>query len=130
MRFSRLCTAALVVGTMSVMALQPAAAVPMTPNGATAQPVGHAESVRYRHGWHHGRHHGWNRGPAWRHHRYGYGGGAALGGLAAGAIIGGAIANSQAQAAQNNEYCSQRFKSYDPSSGTYLGYDGQRHPCP
>jgi hypothetical protein len=27
-------------------------------------------------------------------------------------------------------YCSQRYKSYDPSSGTYLGYDGARHPCP
>jgi hypothetical protein len=27
-------------------------------------------------------------------------------------------------------YCLSRFKSYDPSSGTYLGYDGYRHPCP
>ncbi|MDX3972042.1 MAG: BA14K family protein [Bradyrhizobium sp.] len=27
-------------------------------------------------------------------------------------------------------YCAQRFKSYDPASGTYLGYDGRRHPCP
>jgi hypothetical protein len=27
-------------------------------------------------------------------------------------------------------YCMQRFKSYDPASGTYLGYDGKRHPCP
>jgi hypothetical protein len=27
-------------------------------------------------------------------------------------------------------YCSQRFRSYDPGSGTYLGYDGMRHPCP
>jgi len=27
-------------------------------------------------------------------------------------------------------YCMQRYKSYDPASGTYLGYDGQRHPCP
>jgi hypothetical protein len=27
-------------------------------------------------------------------------------------------------------YCQQRFKSYDVSSGTYLGYDGMRHPCP
>ena len=26
--------------------------------------------------------------------------------------------------------CAQRFKSYDSGSGTYLGYDGQRHPCP
>ncbi len=27
-------------------------------------------------------------------------------------------------------YCMQRFRSYDPGSGTYLGYDGYRHPCP
>jgi hypothetical protein len=27
-------------------------------------------------------------------------------------------------------YCLSRFKSYDPRSGTYLGYDGYRHPCP
>lgn len=28
------------------------------------------------------------------------------------------------------QYCMQRFRSYDPQSGTYLGYDGERHPCP
>ena len=27
-------------------------------------------------------------------------------------------------------YCMQRYRSYDPASGTYLGYDGIRHPCP
>ena len=27
-------------------------------------------------------------------------------------------------------YCRQTYRSYDPRSGTYLGYDGQRHPCP
>ena len=27
-------------------------------------------------------------------------------------------------------YCQQRFRSYDPGSGTYLGFDGLRHPCP
>ncbi len=27
-------------------------------------------------------------------------------------------------------YCEQRYRSYDPASGTYLGYDGIRHPCP
>jgi hypothetical protein len=26
--------------------------------------------------------------------------------------------------------CAQRYRSYDPASGTYLGYDGERHPCP
>jgi hypothetical protein len=27
-------------------------------------------------------------------------------------------------------YCMQRYRSYDPRSGTYLGNDGYRHPCP
>jgi BA14K-like protein len=26
--------------------------------------------------------------------------------------------------------CMQRFRSYDPRTGTYLGNDGQRHSCP
>jgi hypothetical protein len=26
--------------------------------------------------------------------------------------------------------CIQRFRSYDPKTGTYLGNDGQRHSCP
>jgi len=30
----------------------------------------------------------------------------------------------------DTSYCVERFRSYDPASGTYLGYDGQRHPCP
>lgn len=85
---------------------------------------------------------GFNRGGYYGGRRYGYrrggiGGGAVLGGLAAGALIGGAIA-SQAQpqpvygAAQGDAtvYCTQRFKSYDAASGTYLGFDGQRHACP
>lgn len=32
--------------------------------------------------------------------------------------------------ADAEDYCIQRFRSYDPESGTYLGYDGYRHPCP
>ena len=60
-----------------------------------------------------------------------YGTGAAVvGGLATGAVIGGAIANSQARANDAVGYCAQRYRSYDPASGTYLGYDGNRHPCP
>jgi hypothetical protein len=78
-------------------------------------------------------------------------------GVAAGAVVGGAVAASQyggygyggygydngyygsnpgyapsysTSGGQDAAYCAQRFKSYDASSGTYLGYDGQRHPCP
>lgn len=54
-------------------------------------------------------------------------------GLATGAIIGGAIAQSQAAPVYGSNvhaYCAQRYRSYDPASGTYLGYDGLRHPCP
>jgi hypothetical protein len=72
---------------------------------------------------------------------YNYGGAAAAGalGLATGAIIGGAIAQQQAApvyaapaygGGNSVAYCAQRYRSYDPGSGTYLGYDGLRHPCP
>jgi hypothetical protein len=27
-------------------------------------------------------------------------------------------------------YCMQRYRSYDPRSGTYVAYDGTRRPCP
>ncbi len=70
---------------------------------------------------------GYNRGAAV---------GAGIAGLAVGALIAGAIANSQqgnnyAPADGDPEaYCAQRFKSYDPDSGTYLGTDRRRHPCP
>lgn len=29
-----------------------------------------------------------------------------------------------------SDYCSQRYRSYNPNTGTYTGYDGQPHPCP
>jgi hypothetical protein len=29
----------------------------------------------------------------------------------------------------NTSSCAPRYHSYDPGSGTFLGYDGQRHPC-
>ena len=29
----------------------------------------------------------------------------------------------------DNGYCSQRYRSYDPASGTYTGHDGRRHSC-
>lgn len=63
----------------------------------------------------------------WRHHDDDSGAVAAgaIFGLATGAILGSAAANGNAVG-----YCSQRFRSYDPASGTYLGYDGYRHPCP
>jgi BA14K-like protein len=64
-------------------------------------------------------------------------------GIVAGAIIGGAIVNSRPRyyyppparayyppPDDAIAYCLERFKSYDPRSGTYLGYDGYRHPCP
>lgn len=27
-------------------------------------------------------------------------------------------------------YCAQRYRSYNPATGTYLGFDGLRHSCP
>ena len=107
--------------------LFPAAATALPVQGAAAlsnAPEAMVEQVQWRRDR-------WRGRDRHRHYdRRGYGGVGA--GLAAGAIIGGAIAASQAQAAAANAdaYCFQRYKSYDPASGTYLGYDGYRHPCP
>lgn len=30
----------------------------------------------------------------------------------------------------DDAYCRQRYRSYDPRSGTYLNNDGNRYPCP
>ncbi|MBB5045883.1 hypothetical protein HNR60_000618 [Rhodopseudomonas rhenobacensis] len=139
MQYSKWLAAAMVVGATSFASVAPASAAPMVPNQLSGAAASDVQSVQYRGGYHRGG--GWRGGPrygyghrgyGYGHRGYGYGAGAALGGLAAGAIIGGAIASSQAQAVDGNAeaYCSQRFKSYDPGSGTYLGYDGQRHSCP
>jgi hypothetical protein len=79
-----------------------------------------------------------------RSYRRGDGIAAGVAGLAAGALIGGAIASAQQPVyaappppyavARGGDadwiaYCSQRYRSFDPASGTYLGYDGQRHMC-
>jgi hypothetical protein len=37
--------------------------------------------------------------------------------------------NSYAAVDGNASYCAQRYRSYDPASGTYLGRDGRRHVC-
>ena len=74
-----------------------------------------------------------------------YGGGPSWGGLGYGAVLGGLLLAPYALGpeyyAYPDEYylappddavayCMRRFKSYDLRSGTYLGYDGYRHPCP
>ena len=43
---------------------------------------------------------------------------------------GGAVAAVPAAGGGDVAYCMQTYRSYDPRSGTYLGYDGYRHPCP
>ena len=79
----------------------------------------------------------------WGHHHHGWGWGAGAG-FAAGALIGSTLASpyyygppAYAYEAgpgyvggDAEAYCEQRFRSYDPASGTYMGYDGRRHPCP
>lgn len=126
MKLKAMLVAAATAGAMSLSSFTPTIAAPLTPVRLNAEQSASVQQVQYRH-WH-GRH-GWRHHHGWHGHRH-YGTGAAvLGGLAAGAVIGGAIANSQAQA-NASAYCSQRYRSYDPASGTYLGYDGLRHPCP
>jgi hypothetical protein len=41
-----------------------------------------------------------------------------------------AVAPAPAPGGDAVAYCMQTYRSYDPQSGTYLGFDGYRHPCP
>jgi hypothetical protein len=140
---SKFLAASLMVAAAPWLTL-PASALPISsPLVLQAAVTPLAETVQYRRGWR-----GGYRGRGF--------GGVGVGLGIAGAIIGGAIIASQpygyrgyapgyvygpdyderyvaaSPSAGEDEvvYCQQRFRSYDPGSGTYLGFDGLRHPCP
>ncbi|KAB7784440.1 BA14K family protein [Methylorubrum populi] len=137
--FAFAAVAALLVGAPVSVSAAPAAQSPVEALIRGDLPTGYVQFRRYGH-----RHYGHRRYGYGRGYRRGPGVGAAVGagvaGLAAGAILGGAIANSQARAApvvvqggadpEAVAACARRFRSYDARSGTYLGNDGARHPCP
>ncbi|SEE40662.1 BA14K-like protein [Rhizobiales bacterium GAS191] len=106
-----------------------------------------------------GRFGGFRGGYAGRGYGRGRGGGVAAGiaGVAAGAIVGGALAGqaypgydyrgygyqdapdpgyayvqpAPAYAGGGSAaYCESQFRSYNPATGIYLGFDGLEHPCP
>ena len=131
-------------GLLSGAATTSASAAPITAERLDASGV-KTEYTQWRRGWRGGRgyygrgYYGPRYGYRGGYYRRGYGAAPLIGGLAAGALIGGAIASQAAPAPgyyaappadDAIAYCMQRFKSYDPASGTYLGYDGIRHPCP
>ena len=128
MRFARPLAIAVVVATAPLSFSMPATSAPLMIDSSLSNAAPAAtEQVQFRRGYR-----GYRGGYGYRGYRRGPGTGAIIGGLAAGAIIGGAIAAGQANAAaqQNAAYCAQRYRSYDPASGTYLNNDGNRYPCP
>ncbi|WP_353845685.1 BA14K family protein [Methylobacterium sp.] len=143
-RFAAFTTTALVLSCVVMPSPQAAAAALPANSGLhvmadaslltlTQYRRGHRDWRGRRHWRHGGQYYG--RRDYRRPYRRGLGAGAAAAagaaGLATGALIGGAL--SAAQAGDQNDhwiaYCSQKYRSFDPASGTYLGYDGQRHRC-
>ncbi|MBQ8102088.1 MULTISPECIES: BA14K family protein [unclassified Afipia] len=96
--------------------------------------------------WNGGRH--WHGHRPWRGPGYGFGAGLALGAIGSSyyyndpyyydnsyAYAPDTYVDDEQYAAApaadgDAAYCAQRYKSYDPASGTYLNYDGNRYPCP
>ncbi|MEP9377511.1 BA14K family protein [Aquabacter sp. CN5-332] len=139
--------AAAVVGVATASGAQAQAlrpALPAVENGVT--------NVQWRGGYGYGPRPGWGPG----YGGYYRGGGCGWGGcnnnngaaVAAGVIGGMMLGAAAASAAQANRppavyyapspepvpdnwiaYCSAKYRSFDPRTGTYLGYDGLRHPC-
>ena len=130
----RLIVGALVIAATPLLT-SPSAGAPMSlPLALQDAMLPSVETIQYRRG---------SRGfRAGRQSRVGIGAGIA------GAIIGGAILGAQPYGyaygpyygqrtyypgyavSDPVAYCLRRFRSYDPMSGTYLGFDGYRHPCP
>lgn len=135
----------------SVVLAAPASAAPL---GATAGSTAAfteagkdlVQTVQYR------RYGGWRGGPRYGYRGYGYRGGyyrggrgAAVGaGIAAG-VLGGALAAGALAAppvyaapapvyvdpdADAVAYCSRRFRTYDPETGTYIATGGVVRACP
>ncbi len=79
------------------------------------------------------------RGRGWHHHGGGFAGGI-VGGVIGG-VIGGMMSRPQLQPYYAPQpyyqqpmdpiaYCMQRFRSYNPDTQLYFGYDRQFHQCP
>ena len=85
----------------------------------------HVEAIQYR-GRYYGRRDGGHRG------NFGRNAGVGIGA----AIIGGIILSEAARAKHRSshgddwERCSQTYRSFEPETGLYTGYDGERHTCP
>jgi BA14K-like protein len=48
---------------------------------------------------------------------------------AGGAAQSGISSYADSAPATDEAYCARHYRSYDPSSGTFFGHDGIRHPC-
>jgi hypothetical protein len=132
----------------------PVGAVPLTPlAGLQSEGAPRAESVQYRRGYRGGG--GWRGGrgagigaglvagaiiggaiATSRPYGYGYGPSYGYGAYAPAYVDDGYVDEGYVAVAPGGgggsaaAYCAQRYRSYDPRSGTFLGYDGLRHPCP
>lgn len=121
-----------------------ATAAPISASGVAVDGVAvQAQPVQWHNHWQGRR--GWNRdwdrghwrgpgfsfgigiGAPYAYDGYGYGAYDSYGAYDDGYAV---VPLGQSRVNDDVAYCQQRFRSYDPASGTYLGYDGQRHPCP
>lgn len=111
----------------------PVMATPVSMSKRLPVPEGNSALIQLQH--HHGGGGGGHRsGGGW--HRGGGGGGgwsddggAVAAGIIGGLIIGAIIAN-ETQRQRSVSYCARHYRSYDPSTMTFIGRDGRRYRCP
>ena len=140
---AKLAAAALLAASAPLVAGAASAAPITAPQGLDNAATPSVQTVQWRGGWRGGR--GWGFGPGfavgaliggglaaaaspWSGYDYDYGYYGSPGYYTYGYAAPPPYVTVEPQ--RDVGYCMQRFKSYDPASGTYLGYDGARHPCP
>ncbi|MFO0991857.1 MAG: BA14K family protein [Hyphomicrobiales bacterium] len=80
----------------------------------------HGDRYRYKHGRYTHYHNGWYYNSPWW----------IAGPLIGGALLGGAFGAPRYDGGDNHvEWCLDRYRSYNPRTDSFLGYDGEYHRC-
>jgi hypothetical protein len=64
-----------------------------------------------------------------RHHNDGLPFAAGIVGFALGTALANSYSTPRYYGGSDDSYCARKYRSWDPRSRTYLGYDGRRHYC-
>ena len=129
------------IGVTGASAAAPRVSAPAAvESGAPVQLVDRRGSHKWKkysrsrgHDRHYSKRHRYDSRRYYSHRRHNHNSGLPLAAGIIGFALGTAVASSYSAphyyGGSNSDYCARKYRSWDPYSRTYLGYDGWRHAC-